>query len=105
VSGGAEPGGAAADPGDEDVEVVDALPVPGGAWPVEPQRRGAPPVARQAAAVAATGFVAGAATVLAARQARGARRRRRERRAQLPVTVVASRSFLIDVHLLAPRGE
>jgi hypothetical protein len=101
VTAGAEPGDAAAD----DVEVVDALPVPADAWPVEPRRRGAPPVARQAAAVAATSFVAGAVTVLAARQARGARRRRRARRAQRPVTVVASRSFLVDVHLLAPHSD
>jgi hypothetical protein len=101
VSRGPEPGDGAA----EEVEVVDALPVPVDAWPLEPQRRGAPPVARQAAAVAATSFVAGAVTVFAARQARGARRRRRARRTQLPVTVVASRSFLVDVHLLAPRSE
>ncbi len=101
MSGG--PG--AGEDGGEEVEVVDALPVPAEPWPVEPQRRGAPPVARQAAAVAATGFVAGAVTVFAARQARGARRRRRARRAQLPVTVVASRSFLVDVHLLAPRSD
>jgi hypothetical protein len=64
----------------------------------------------QAAAVAATGFVAGAATVAlvrrraARRAAPGARRRRKasKRRAEL-VEVAARRSFLVDIALLNPR--
>jgi hypothetical protein len=61
----------------------------------------------QAAAVAATGFVAGAATVAlarrhAARKAAAPRRRRKRRGADL-AEVVASRSFLVDIHLLNPR--
>jgi hypothetical protein len=94
---------------DAEIEVVDAVPVQDGGGEVEVARAGAPPVVRQAAAVAATSLVAGAATVLAARQARGLRSRRRARRvargraAALPGTIVASRSFLVDVHVLAPR--
>ena len=90
-----------------EIEVVDAVPV--GAGDVEVARTGTPPVVRQAAAVAATSLIAGAATVLAARQARGLHTRRRARRvarrraAALPGTIVASRSFLVDVHVLAPR--
>jgi|SRR5215207_8528856 len=96
-------------PDGSEIEVVDAVPVEDGAGgKVEVARAGTPPVVRQAAAVAATSLVAGVATVLAARQARGLRSRRRARRvargrAALPGTVVASRSFLVDVHVLAPR--
>jgi hypothetical protein len=71
------------------------------AWPVT----ASPAV--QAAAVAATGFVAGAATVAlvrrrAARKAAPSRRRRKRRGADL-IDVAASRSFLVDIHLLNPR--
>ena len=92
-----------------EIEIVDAVPVEGAGHDVEVVRPATPPVVRQAAAVAATGLVAGAATVLAARQARGLRSRRRARRVarrratSLPGTIVASRSFLVDVHVLAPR--
>jgi hypothetical protein len=54
----------------------------------------------QAAAVAATSFVAGLATI-AAWKGRHARRARRRRRGMGPV--VASRSFLVDVHVLGHR--
>jgi hypothetical protein len=59
-------------------------------------------VVTQAAAVAATTFVAGAslAAVIRGRRARGGVFRPRRRR-DLPV--VATRSFLVDVHLLDPR--
>ena len=59
-------------------------------------------VAVQAAAVAATSFVAGAgiAAVVRGRKGRGLLPGRR-RRKNLPV--VATRSFLVDVHLLDPR--
>jgi len=64
----------------------------------------------QAAAVAATGFVAGAATVALARRhaARKAnpglrKRRRPKKRGTDVIDVVASRSFLVDIHLLSPR--
>ena len=60
----------------EDGEVVDGLPVlPGDAPAPEPLRPAGPPVAaRQAAALAATGFVAGAATVAVVAHRRGAER-------------------------------
>lgn len=64
----------------------------------------------QAAAVAATGFAVGAATVVAIQRKASARRparlRRRGRRAAGPeaLTVLGTRSFLLDVHLLG-RGE
>jgi hypothetical protein len=58
----------------------------------------------QAAAVAATGFVAGAATVALARRhaARKANplKRRRKRGNDLVGDVLATRSFLVDIHLL-----
>jgi len=56
----------------------------------------------QAAAVAATGLMAGAVTVAAMRRirTRGRTSLRRPRRSRRPAQVVASRSFLVDVHLL-----
>ena len=58
----------------------------------------------QAAAVAATGFVAGAATIAVVhhRRTRRASRKRGKRPADL-LDVVTSRSFLVDVHLLGRR--
>jgi hypothetical protein len=96
----------------DDAEVVDALPVPEGA----PREVPAPtpigtrsgrslivtsPVAVQAAAVAVTGFAAGAATVAVVRRRQAkkqVRSRRKDRKALGEVR--ASRSFLVDIHLL-----
>jgi hypothetical protein len=60
----------------------------------------------QAAAAAATGFVAGAATLALARgrSARRARRAASRRRGGAALPVVATRSFLIDVHMLRADG-
>jgi hypothetical protein len=81
-------------------EVVDAVPVLAEPRAVEPL---AARPAVQAAAVAATGFVAGAATVAVMRR-RGARkalrRRKRPTRAGEVLEIVSSRSFLVDVHLV-----
>ncbi|MCD6015021.1 MAG: hypothetical protein K0R88_1105 [Solirubrobacterales bacterium] len=58
---------------------------------------------RTAALAAAGGLVAGAATVAVVRATRGGSGRRpgkRSRGRERPVKVVASRSFLVDVHLL-----
>jgi hypothetical protein len=57
----------------------------------------------QAAAVAATGFVAGAATLALVRRhsARKLARRSPPRRALDALPIVGSRSFLVDVHLIA----
>ena len=89
------------DPSDDDVEEVDAVPVLSEAGPIEPRRPAGQVVARQAAAVAATSFAAGVATVALARAHKVRRARRRARRTMAPI--VASRSFLVDVHLLGPR--
>ena len=60
-------------------------------------------VAAQAAAVAATTFVAGAglAAVVRGRKSRKLARGFGRRRKDLPI--VATRSFLVDVHMLDPR--
>ena len=61
---------------------------------------------KSAAIAAAGGIVAGMATVAMAKAARGAGARRaatraiRRRRRDRPANVIASRSFLIDVHVL-----
>ncbi len=89
---------------------LDAVPAePGEALEVA-QVRVLAPVARpetlpavQAAAVGAAGFVAGAAALALVRRRstrRLVRRRRKARRATDLLPVVASRSFLVDVHLI-----
>ncbi len=60
------------------------------------------PAAVQAAAVAATGFAAGIATIAVVRRRRVRRAARGRRRAL--GRVVASRSFLVDVHMLGDRS-
>jgi hypothetical protein len=88
-------------------EEVDAVPVlVDQAPPLEPVAApGGAVVVRQAAAVAATSFAAGVVTVAAVRAVGAARARRRERRARARqlAPVLATRSFLVDVHLLGPR--
>jgi len=85
---------------EERVEEVDAVPVLAGDTTLDVQRP-VGQVAAQAAAVAATTFVAGAAAVAAvrSRKVRKIARQRRRDRARLG-KVVASRSFLVDVHVL-----
>jgi hypothetical protein len=89
----------------EDEEVVDGLPVLVQTRTLEPAAAALPAV--QAAAAAATGFVAGAATLALLRRhsARKLARARLQRRGPVGMPVVASRSFLVDVHLLAKPGE
>jgi hypothetical protein len=93
----------------DDAEVVDAIPVPDRPRPHEAVAPAAPttrggglvasnPMAVQAAAVAVTGFAAGAATVAVVRRRR-TRKAQRVRRKALG-DVRASRSFLVDIHLL-----
>jgi hypothetical protein len=85
---------------DQAEEIVDAVPVLAESRAVEPL---AARPAVQAAAVAATSFVAGAATIAVMRR-RGARkalrRRKRSTRAGEVLEIVSSRSFLVDVHLV-----
>jgi hypothetical protein len=82
----------------QDEEVVDGLPVPAAPAVVEPALP-APVPARQAAALAATGFVAGAATVAVVHRRRSRVPRRKRKKNGLG-DIVASNSFLVDVHLL-----
>jgi hypothetical protein len=82
---------------EDEGEIVDGLPVVAEPRTIEPARPLVP--ARQAAALAATGFVAGAATV-AVVQRRRRRVPRRRRKAGALGEIVASNSFLVDVHLL-----
>jgi hypothetical protein len=89
------------------VEVVDGLPVLSSddahtaVAPAAPSGGLVP--ARQVAALAATGFVAGAATVavIHRRRARPLSRRKRSKKGRSALgEVVTSNSFLVDVHLL-----
>ena len=83
----------------DDGEVVDGYPVPAETAPVpEPVRpAGALVPARQAAALAATGFVAGAATAAVVVSRRVARKKRKK---GVMGEIVGSNSFLVDVHLI-----
>ena len=88
-------------------EAVDALPVLADVRAV--QRAPALMPAVQAAAAAATGFVAGAAMIALVRR-RSARklaraRRLAPRRAADMLPIVSTRTFVVDVHLLAKPGE
>ena len=92
---------------EEDAELGDADPVR--ALPAQYEAEPALPVlrteVRTAAIAAAGGVLAGAATVAAVRAvsavgSRAGSSRRLPRRRERPGKVVASRSFLVDVHLL-----
>ncbi len=85
-------------------EVVDGLPVLAELRAVERASPALPAV--QAAAAAATGFVAGAATLALVRR-HGARKlaRASSRRTAGGLPIIGTRSFLVDVHLIAKPGE
>jgi hypothetical protein len=86
---------------DEEAEVVDGLPVPAEPSDVEQAPGSAIVPARQAAALAATGFVAGVTTVAVVRGARTRRAaRKRKKKGSAIGEIMSSNSFLIDVHLL-----
>jgi len=87
-----------------DEETVDGLPVLAEVRPLAPVSPPQVP-AVQAAAAAATGFFAGAATIALVRR-RNSRRlarasRSAPRRAIEALPIVGSRTFIIDVHLVA----
>jgi hypothetical protein len=93
----------------EETEVVDGVVVLASARAIEPVHGSTTPL-RAVAAVAATGFVAGAATAavlgrtIARRQARRAPFGHLQLRAPGEgLDVVASRRFIVDVHTLARR--
>jgi hypothetical protein len=83
----------------EDGEVVDGLPVVSEPRVLEPARVAQVP-AVQAAALAATGFVAGAATVAVVHRRRNRVSRRRRKSKGVIGEIVNSNSFLVDVHLV-----
>ena len=91
----------------DDEETADGVPVLAEVRAIEPVSP--PPLpAVQAAAAAATGFVAGAATLALVRRRSArkiARAGNRQRRGAEGLSIVASRSFLVDVHLIAKPGE
>jgi hypothetical protein len=93
---------------DPDEEIVDGLPVIAEVRTIErPTPASLPAV--QAAAAAATGFVAGAATIAlikrrsARKLARSGKNGSRRVADMLPIT--ASRSFLVDVHVIGKQGD
>jgi hypothetical protein len=91
----------------DEEETVDGVPVLAEVRAIEPVSPPALP-AVQAAAAAATGFVAGAATLALVRRhsaRKVARTRNRQRRGGEGLSIIASRSFLVDVHLIAKPGE
>ena len=82
-------------------EVVDGVPVPVQRAPLPAAVRSAQVPAVHAAALAATGFVAGAATVaVVARKRRDGPRSWRRRKKGVIGEIVGSNSFLVDVHLV-----
>jgi len=85
----------------EVAEVVDGLPVVAGHTRVLEPAGPTPLPARQAAALAATGFAAGAVTAAVVTRRRATRSMRRRRRKKGAIgEIVSSNSFLVDVHLL-----
>jgi hypothetical protein len=86
-------------------ETIDGVAVLSEVRAIEPVQSGALPAA-QAAAVAATGFVAGAATlVLMRRHATRKLARSRLRRGMAALPIAGTRSFLVDIHLIAKPEE
>lgn len=89
-------------------EVVDALPVVSEVREIEPPRGPGGPVAATAAAAAVGGFVAGAATAAVLGRHFGRRLARAQRAtparpAAEVLDVVASRTYLVHVHVLGRR--
>ena len=82
-------------------EVVDGLPVVTESGVVEERTVGGVAVPTvQAAALAATGFVAGAATVAVVARRRSKKAAKKRKKAGPIGEIMSSNSFLIDVHLL-----
>ena len=88
-----------------DPEVLDGVPVLNGGRPLETIRTpGAlSPAVVQTAALVGVSIAAGAATVAMVHRRRARRVVRRRRKVLAPV--LASRSFLVDVHVLGERGK
>jgi hypothetical protein len=105
---GYEPGeDVIADFDDEEVEVVDGLPVLAEVRPVAAVSAAALPAVQTAAAMA-TGFIAGAATLALVRVLGGRRTKQARvspRRGDNGLPIIGTRSFLVDVHLIGKPGE
>jgi hypothetical protein len=84
---------------EETIEVVDGLPVVAHQTRVLESSEHAALPARQAAALAATSFAAGAVTVAVVSRRR-ARRPARKKKKGVMGEIVSSNSFMVDVHLL-----
>jgi hypothetical protein len=82
-----------------EAEVVDGLPVVAEPGVIE-ERPAAALAPVQVAALAATGFVAGAATVAVVSRHRTKKALKNSRKAGPIGEIMSSRSFLVDVHLL-----
>ncbi len=96
-----QPAGEAEEDVVEVIEVLDGLPVVANQTRVLEPAVPAPLPARQAAALAATGFAAGAVTAAVVSRRRATRpARRRKRKKGALGEIVSSNSFLVDVHLL-----
>jgi hypothetical protein len=83
-----------------DVEIVDGLPVVAEEPGVLEERPAVLVPAVQAAALAATGFVAGAATVAVVSRHRTKRALKKRKKNGPLGEIVSSNSFLVDIHLL-----
>jgi hypothetical protein len=90
-------------------ETVDGLPVLAEVRPIDAAPAPAPLPAVQAAAVAATSFVAGVATFAVVHRHRARKLARLQRTAPRrpfePLPIVGSRTFLVDVHLIGKPSE
>jgi hypothetical protein len=95
-------GGVSPEGEDDTVEVVDGLPVVANQTRILEHSEPAPLPARQAAALAATGFACGAVTaaVVTRRRAKRSPARRAKKKKGVVGEIVSSNSFLVDVHLL-----
>jgi hypothetical protein len=85
-------------------ETVDGLPVLAEVRTIERVAPVALP-AVQAAAAAATGFVAGAATLALVKRRSARKLARTQRRPLNMLPIVGSRTFVVDVHLVGKPGE
>ena len=85
-------------------ETIDGLPVLAEVRTIERVAPVALP-AVQAAAAAATGFVAGAATLALVKRRSARKLARTQRRPVNMLPIVGSRTFLVDVHLVGKPGE
>lgn len=88
----------------EPEETVDGLPVLAEVRTIERVAPAALP-AVQAAAAAATGFVAGAATLALVKRRSARRLARTSRRPVDMLPIIGTRTFLVDVHLVGKPGE